>query len=142
METKIQRFGSVIGLNQEKEKYYRELHEMVWPDILEQIQLAGLQNFSIFITKLEGKKYLFSYFEYTGNDFASDIEKMSKNTLMQKWWKKQVPAKSPFMGIVATTLGVRWKCFFIRHKLDQFFKRFKSLQLYLLDSLGYMQSSE
>ena len=52
---KFERFGSVIGLNPEKEKYYRDLHEKVWPEILEQIQQAGLQNFSIFITELEGK---------------------------------------------------------------------------------------
>ena len=45
MDKKIQRFGSVIGLNPEKEKYYRDLHEKVWPEILEQIQQAGLQNF-------------------------------------------------------------------------------------------------
>ena len=77
MDKKIQRFGSVIGLNPEKEKYYRDLHEGVWPEILKQIEQAGLQNFSIFVTELEGKKYLFSYFEYSGNDFASDMEKMS-----------------------------------------------------------------
>ena len=52
MEKEIQRFGSVIGLNSEKEKYYRDLHEKVWTEILEQIQQAGLQNFSIFITEL------------------------------------------------------------------------------------------
>ena len=98
METKIQRFGSVIGLNPEKEEYYRDLHEKVWPEILEQIQQASLQNFSIFITELEGKKYLFSYFEYTGNDFASDMEKMSKNTRMQKWWEETSSCQIPLHG--------------------------------------------
>ena len=98
METKIQRFGSVIGLNPEKEKYYRHLHQEVWPEILEQIQQAGLQNFSIFISELEGKKYLFSYLEYTGNDFASDMEKMSKNTRMQKWWEETSSCQIPLHG--------------------------------------------
>lgn len=30
----IKRFGSVIGLNPEKEQYYRELHANVWPSII------------------------------------------------------------------------------------------------------------
>ena len=55
MEKEIQRFGSVIGLNPKKRNITRDLHEKVWPEILEQIQQAGLQNFSIFITELEGK---------------------------------------------------------------------------------------
>jgi L-rhamnose mutarotase len=98
MATEIQRFGSVIGINPEKEKYYRDLHQKVWPEILEQIQQAGLQNFSIFITELEGKKYLFSYFEYTGNDFASDMEKMSKNSKMQTWWEETSSCQIPLHG--------------------------------------------
>ena len=98
MDKKIQRFGSVIGLNPEKEKYYRDLHQKAWPEILEQIQQANLQNFTIFISELEGKKYLFSYFEYTGNDFASDMEKMSKNTRMQKWWEETSSCQIPLHG--------------------------------------------
>lgn len=70
----VMRFGSVIGLRPEKEQYYRELHANAWPSVLEQLRKSGFRNYSIFVAELEGKRYLFSYFEYVGSDFAADMQ--------------------------------------------------------------------
>ena len=38
----VRRFGSVIGLNPEKEQYYRELHADAWPSVLERIRQSNI----------------------------------------------------------------------------------------------------
>ena len=39
--------------------------------------------------------YLFSYFEYVGNDFEADMKKMSDDSLTQEWWKLTDPCQIP-----------------------------------------------
>ncbi len=89
----VKRFGSVIGLNADKEQYYRELHANVWPDVIQIIKKANLQNYSIYVTEIEGKKYLFSYLEYTGKDFETDMQTLADNPITKKWWKETDPCQ-------------------------------------------------
>ena len=105
-ESKVKRFASVIGLCPEKEAYYRELHANVWPSILEHIKLANLQNFSIYLTEIEGKKYLFSYYEYTGIHYEEDMKLMETKPEMQRWWKETSPCQ--FL-LPNTKTGKQWK---------------------------------
>ncbi|MDG1132091.1 MAG: L-rhamnose mutarotase [Opitutales bacterium] len=106
VESKVKRFASVIGLCSEKEAYYRELHANVWPSILEHIKLANLQNFSIHLTKIEGKKYLFSYYEYTGTHYEEDMKLMGTKPEMQRWWEETSPCQ--FL-LPNTKTGKQWK---------------------------------
>ena len=103
---KVKRFASVIGLCPEKEAYYRELHANVWPSILELIKLVNLQNFSIHISEIEEKKYLFSYYEYTGFDYEEDMKTLAKNPEMQKWWKETSACQIRMPG---TNPNEQWK---------------------------------
>ena len=105
-ESKVKRFASVIGLCPEKEAYYRELHANVWPSILEHIKLANLQNFSIHLTEIEEKKYLFSYYEYTGINYEEDMKIMETKPEMQRWWKETSPCQ--FL-LPNTKTGKQWK---------------------------------
>lgn len=105
-ESKVKRFASVIGLCPEKEGYYRELHANVWPSILEHIKLANLQNFSIHLTEIEEKKYLFSYYEYTGINYEEDMKLMETKPEMQRWWKETSPCQ--FL-LPNTKTGKQWK---------------------------------
>ena len=97
----VKRFGSVIGLNAEKEAYYRELHADTWPSVLEQIKKSSMRNYSIYVTEIDGKRYLFSYFEYTGTDLESDMSAMADDPETQRWWKEtdpcqfQLPTRKP-----------------------------------------------
>ena len=77
---KPQRFGSVIGLKAEKKDYYNKLHAEPWPEINAMIKKCNIQNYSIYEIEIEGKLYLFSYFEYVGDDFDADMEKMKPLT--------------------------------------------------------------
>ena len=59
-KNRVKRFGSVIGLKPEKEQYYRKLHADTWSSVVERLKRSNMQNFSIYVTELEGMKYLFN----------------------------------------------------------------------------------
>ena len=92
----MKRYGSVIGLRQEKLEEYRKLHADVWPDVLKMIRDCHLRNYSIYLRKLpDGKHYLFSYFEYTGDDYEADMAKMAADPTTQEWWRLCEPCQHP-----------------------------------------------
>ena len=74
----MKRYGSVIALRPDKIEEYKKLHAAVWPDVLKMIKQCHIRNYSIYLRRLpDGRHYLFSYFEYTGSDFAADMAKMA-----------------------------------------------------------------
>jgi L-rhamnose mutarotase len=92
MKTKVQRYGSVVGLKDEKVARYKELHAAAWPEVLEIIKRSRIQNYSIYLRKLaDGRHYLFSYFEYVGNDFTADTARIAAESVTQKWWAECIP---------------------------------------------------
>ncbi len=92
----MKRYGSVIGLRPEKVEEYKRLHAAVWPKVLQMIKDCNIRNYSIFLRQLDdGKYYLFSYFEYTGHDFAADMAKMAADPVTQEWWKHCEPCQLP-----------------------------------------------
>lgn len=92
---KVQRFGMVTGLKPEKMAYYKKLHAAVWPVVLKKISECNIRNYSIYIEKIEGKYFLFSYFEYIGSDFTKDMQKMAADSTTQRWWKETNPTQQP-----------------------------------------------
>ncbi len=95
-QQRVKRYGSVIGLRPEKLEEYKELHADVWPGVLKMITECNIHNYSIYLGELEeGKYYLFSYFEYTGDDFEADMAKMAADATTQKWWEFCEPCQSP-----------------------------------------------
>ncbi|MTI15202.1 L-rhamnose mutarotase [Sansalvadorimonas verongulae] len=94
----VQRFASVTGLNPEKESYYRELHTRVWDGVLERLKASNIRNYSIHITQIDGRSLLFSYLEYTGDDYVADIKRIAEDPVTQKWWKETDPCQIPLSG--------------------------------------------
>ncbi|MHC4401763.1 MAG: L-rhamnose mutarotase [Planctomycetota bacterium] len=103
---KVKRFGAVIGLKPEKKDYYVKLHAETWPSVLEQIRRSNIRNYSIYLTELEGKLYLFAYYEYAGDDFKADMEKMAADSETRRWWKQTDPCQVRLAG---TPEGEQWK---------------------------------
>jgi len=62
---------------------------------LKKIEDCNIQNYSIYLQVIDGKYYLFSYFEYTGADFAADMKKMAADSTTQRWWRETAPAQLP-----------------------------------------------
>ena len=95
-QSKAQRYGSVIEIKQENVEEYKRLHANAWPGVLKKIKECNIRNYSIYLGELEkGKYYLFSYFEYIGDDFDTDMAKMAANETTQKWWKHTDPLQVP-----------------------------------------------
>jgi len=87
----MQRYGMVLKLRPEAEESYKAYHAAVWPDILSMIRQSNIRNYSIYLK--DG--FLFSYFEYTGSDFAADMARMAADPRTQEWWAIMKPMQEP-----------------------------------------------
>jgi len=103
---KVKRYGSITGLKPEKIAAYKKLHAAAWPGVLKKITECNIHNYSIYLKEIEGKPYLFSYFEYTGKDFDADMKKMAADTTTQRWWKETAPMQIPLPDAAAK--GETW----------------------------------
>ncbi len=95
-QAKCRRFGWVIGLKPDKVEEYKQLHAAVWPDVLAMIKQCHIRNYSIYLRELDdGRLYLFSYLEYTGDDFDADMAIMAADPTTREWWKHCNPCQEP-----------------------------------------------
>lgn len=102
----VQRFGMVTGIKPDRIAYYKQLHSAAWPGVLENLSACNIHNYSIYLKEIEGKHYLFSYFEYTGSDYEADMKKMATDTTVQRWWKETAPTQLPLPDAAAA--GETW----------------------------------
>ena len=92
----MKRYGMVINVKKDKVEEYKKLHAAVWPDVLKKIKDCNIINYSIYLAQLKKGKYtLFSYFEYTGQDFDADMKKMADDPVTQKWWDVCISCLNP-----------------------------------------------
>ena len=87
----MERHGSLIKVRPEKLAEYKRLHAAVWPDVLKTIRECNMRNYSIYYR--DG--YLFSYFEYVGQDLDADMAKMAADPVTQDWWAVCKPCQEP-----------------------------------------------
>lgn len=87
----MQRFGQLIGVKPDKLEDYVRYHAAVWPEILDMIGQCNIRNYSIFLKD----HMLFAYFEYVGDDFKADMEKMAADPKTQEWWDIMMPMQQP-----------------------------------------------
>jgi len=85
------RYGMVVKVKPGKLEEYKQLHTAVWPEVLKIIRQCNIQNYSIY----HKDGYLFSYFEYVGNDFDADMARMAADPITQKWWDVCKPCHEP-----------------------------------------------
>jgi len=103
----VKRVGSVVGVNRETLDQYVLLHKYVWPQVLERIRASNMRNYSIYLGELnDGELYLFSYFEYVGDDFEADMKAIGNDPVTREWWKLTDPLQN---RIKNTPTGEQWK---------------------------------
>ncbi len=85
------RFGQTIRLKPERAAEYIRHHAAVWPGVLSMITTCNIRNYSIYFKD----SYLFTYFEYIGNDFDTDMAKMASDPETQRWWDLVKPLMEP-----------------------------------------------
>jgi L-rhamnose mutarotase len=83
--------ASVIRLRPEKEAEYRALHADAWPGVLATLRAAHATNYSIFLR--DG--LLFSYLEYTGEDYDADMSRIAEDETTRRWWQLTDPCQQP-----------------------------------------------
>ena len=88
----MKRYGMVTRIQPEGIENYKELHANPWPEVSQKIKECNMQNYSIYYR--DGQ--LFSYFEYTGNDFEGDMAKMAEHEPTLKWWAACTPHFDPY----------------------------------------------
>jgi len=102
----VQRYGMITGLKPEKADEYKDLHANTWPGVLKQIRECNIRNYSIYLIELDDELYLFSYFEYVGDDFDADMARMAADPVTQQWWSRTDPCQIPLPGLEE---GQIWK---------------------------------
>lgn len=80
-------FGQIGKLKDDKVQEYKELHMNPWPEVLQVIRECNIINYSIFLHD----ELVFAYFEYIGENYSADMEKMSQDGITQEWWKHTKP---------------------------------------------------
>jgi L-rhamnose mutarotase len=97
----MKRFGQMIRLKPSGAEEYAPLHSAVWPGVLEMISKCNITNYSIYLKDT----YLFSYFEYIGDNFDADMNKMAADSTTQQWWAVVKPLMDP---LESRQLGEFW----------------------------------
>jgi L-rhamnose mutarotase len=85
------RMAAVVHLRPEHEIEYRRLHANVWSGVLATLRRVGVRNYSIFLR--DG--LLFSYLEYTGDDWTAAQAEIAADSETQRWWQLTDPMQQP-----------------------------------------------
>jgi L-rhamnose mutarotase len=89
----MRRIGQLIKVKPECIADYEQLHISVWPEVLETIYACNIRNYSIF----RHGTLLFAYFEYVGEDFDADMQKMAADPKTREWWSYTDPMQEPLL---------------------------------------------
>ena len=92
-QTKVDvvRKGSVIKVKPEMLEQYKALHADPWPSVDRKLKKCNIQNYSIYFR--DG--YLFSYLEYTGENWDEDMAILAADSVTRAWWKLTDPCQEP-----------------------------------------------
>lgn len=80
-------FGQIGKLKSDMVEEYDSLHDKCWPYIRRLIQNCNMRNYSIF----RYGETVFTYFEYTGNDYDKDMSIMASDEINKQWWQVTDP---------------------------------------------------
>lgn len=81
------RFTLHSDLKPEKVDDYIKLHSEPWPELMELLDKCHIHHYSISVRGAE----VFTYYEYTGEDYDGDMKIMNESAVMQKWWTFSKP---------------------------------------------------
>ncbi len=87
----MRRYGQLIGVKPEQIEAYERIHAHVWPEVLQTIHDCNIRNYSIF----RYNNLLFAYFEYVGDNFEADMQRMAADPKTQEWWTHTDPMQEP-----------------------------------------------
>jgi len=99
MKDSTQRIGMVVGIKPDRISAYEVVHAASNPGVRDLLAKYNMHNFSIFIHQLDdGRFYLFGYYEYTGQDYKGDMERLDAEPRNQEWLSTTDPLQIPLQG--------------------------------------------
>jgi L-rhamnose mutarotase len=87
----MQRYGMVLKVKPDKIEEYKKYHAKIWSGVEKMITECNIRNYSIYLKD----DYLFSYFEYIGEDFKADMDRIAADPTTQEWWDLMMPMQDP-----------------------------------------------
>ncbi len=99
----MRRMGMLIGVKPDKIAEYKAYHAAVWPDVMAMISACSIRNYTIFLR--EPENLLFSVWEYHGEDFTADMERMRQHEPTRRWWAMNTPCQEP---LASRAPGEHW----------------------------------
>lgn len=90
----MKRVGQIIYVKEEGIEAYEKYHANPLPGVNEMIKECNIQNYSIY----RRGNIMFSYFEYTGEDYEKDMAKMAADPTTQHWWSLVHPLMQTLPG--------------------------------------------
>ena len=95
----VKRVGMVIEVKADRLEGYKALHADSHPGVRDLLLAAHIHNFSIYVSRFpDGKLYLFGYYEYVGNDYATDMARLHAAPRNKEWLAMCDPMQVPFPG--------------------------------------------
>ena len=98
-QSHVQRVGMVIGIKPDRITAYEALHANSNKGVRDLLNKYNMHNFSIFIHQFDdGRYYLFGYYEYTGNDYKADMQRLAQESRNKQWLQMTDPMQMPLRG--------------------------------------------
>lgn len=95
----IKRVGMVIRLKADMIDEYKRLHADDNEGVRDLLTKYNMRNFNIFLIQLDdGNWYEFGYYEYFGDDFEEDMNKLAAEPRNQAWLEICDPMQIPLEG--------------------------------------------
>ncbi len=100
----MKRIGMVIGIKADRISAYEAIHAASSQGVRDLLSKYHMHNFSIYLQELDdGRYYLFGYYEYTGNDYKSDMGQLGSEPRNQEWLGMTAPMQIPLRASAAWT---------------------------------------
>ncbi len=94
----VKRVGMITGIKPDMIEEYKRLHADSNPGVRDLLTQYNMKNFSIFLQQIGEKWYEFGYYEYTGDDFESDMAKLALEPRNIEWLKVCDPMQISLPG--------------------------------------------
>jgi L-rhamnose mutarotase len=78
------RLAFVMKLKPGNEELYKQKHDEIWPEMLEQLRREGVRNYSIY-------RYGLLLFAYLERDTPAPAGKPPADSIVWKWWEMMAP---------------------------------------------------
>lgn len=94
-----QRVGIICEIRPDKEAEYRQLHQSVWPGVVDQVARGRIRDLGIFLLPVEGRLVEVLYLDYMGKDGAADDAANKADLTNQRWWRHTDACQRPLPGV-------------------------------------------